>query len=691
MGQQQSQELEGQEVANMVAKHLDNFYRITGREMSDQQCRMSYSLASAPNRSTQKNYTLLKASSLKDLQINQINQGLELEGMIILPSFKMVGHMLIIMDKNNDIELTAVYNVQEKDVIKQLGLGNLIGIKNPFYKIASDGFPLIRVDNPNDVIVKESNHNLYLQKLEILVEMCQSHDQALKLLKQFSSKLQIKDFENQVKQLNTKIQNTKLIPFQQQQKQKQPGEDYLDHHQKQQDNSEMDMNQLIEMKEIQERDPNYMIKFLAATQMVQTNLNAAISMYQDLIRQNDSYAFINFNLSELCFQQGDFQKTIIYGKKFIELHERKKFNKSKIYGFAYYQIGLSQLFLGQIDESEKNLLRASELYPQEQTFIFGLAQYYYKIENFIQSEKYCLQSIKLKKNNRDSFIETSRSYLYLFGTYQKMKNMIKLIESGQKLIELDDNNIFVILQEFKLLLVDNEYTFEEKLQLINHLEKTEEFDIIAEELYEILILHSNDIQTKTTAFKQYAITYQVQQDQDQDYSKADVIDKVVLEIEQDETNHQLLDERRSYVLKPLKQQNQKFKQKKKQAKDIVEKNQELKDETSKYPGFIGKVDNICQKKTYVILFDLKLNFDCQKLRLKFIQASLKWSKSNFNSSGIKYIKEAKLYEVKLCGKNGDNGKRLLCEQTKQDGAYTILNFDKLMSHQDAERRIANRK
>ena len=38
----------------------------------------------------------------------------------------------------------------------------MIGIRNPFYKIASDGFPLIRVDNPNDVIVKESNHNIYL-------------------------------------------------------------------------------------------------------------------------------------------------------------------------------------------------------------------------------------------------------------------------------------------------------------------------------------------------------------------------------------------------------------------------------------------------------------------------------------------------------------------------------------------------
>ena len=70
--------------------------------------------------------------------------------------------MFVIMDKNNDINLTAVYNLQDKDVIYKLGLGNIIGIRNPYYKIASDGLPLIRIDNPNDVIVKESNHNLYL-------------------------------------------------------------------------------------------------------------------------------------------------------------------------------------------------------------------------------------------------------------------------------------------------------------------------------------------------------------------------------------------------------------------------------------------------------------------------------------------------------------------------------------------------
>lgn len=46
--------------------------------------------------------------------------------------------------------------------MNKLGLGNKIGIKNPFYKIASDGFPLIRVDNPNDIVVKESNHAEYL-------------------------------------------------------------------------------------------------------------------------------------------------------------------------------------------------------------------------------------------------------------------------------------------------------------------------------------------------------------------------------------------------------------------------------------------------------------------------------------------------------------------------------------------------
>ena len=55
------------------------------------------------------------------------------------------------MDKNNDIDLTAVYNLKDKDIINKIGFGSKIGIRNPFYKIASDGVPLIRVDNPTKI------------------------------------------------------------------------------------------------------------------------------------------------------------------------------------------------------------------------------------------------------------------------------------------------------------------------------------------------------------------------------------------------------------------------------------------------------------------------------------------------------------------------------------------------------------
>ncbi|KAM3146348.1 hypothetical protein pb186bvf_001693 [Paramecium bursaria] len=91
------------------------------------------------------------------------------------------------------------------------------------------------------------------------------------------------------------------------------------------------------------------------------------------------------------------------------------------------------------------------------------------------------------------------------------------------------------------------------------------------------------IKTKTIAYKQYALTYKVEKEQDFNNQKADVFDKLVLDIKKEDLHYQNHQKEKLIILNKRK-------------KYIVKNNQELRQETSKFRGYIGKVDNIFQKK-----------------------------------------------------------------------------------------------
>lgn len=64
--------------------------------------------------------------------------------------------MLVVEDKNSNVQRVALYNFNENiSSVKELGVGSKLSIINPYIRMAQDGKPLIRVDDPSSVIFGE--------------------------------------------------------------------------------------------------------------------------------------------------------------------------------------------------------------------------------------------------------------------------------------------------------------------------------------------------------------------------------------------------------------------------------------------------------------------------------------------------------------------------------------------------------
>jgi len=64
--------------------------------------------------------------------------------------------MLVVEDKNKNVQRAALYNLDESDPdVKDLGIGSKLLIINPYIRMAVDGKPLIRVDDPSSVVFGE--------------------------------------------------------------------------------------------------------------------------------------------------------------------------------------------------------------------------------------------------------------------------------------------------------------------------------------------------------------------------------------------------------------------------------------------------------------------------------------------------------------------------------------------------------
>jgi tetratricopeptide (TPR) repeat protein/ferredoxin len=90
----------------------------------------------------------------------QVHEGCAFIVRTVVDPVAMIGLALIAKDFRNDIVRVALYDftpIRNPDKLRQkFPIGTLLLIKHPFYKVAGDGKPIIRCDNPKNVIVLQS-------------------------------------------------------------------------------------------------------------------------------------------------------------------------------------------------------------------------------------------------------------------------------------------------------------------------------------------------------------------------------------------------------------------------------------------------------------------------------------------------------------------------------------------------------
>jgi hypothetical protein len=91
--------------------------------------------------------------NLEEIFLNDLKYGKNEKKYIrvqnILKTFKMNAISLIIEDSNGNVKKLSLYNFPN-DILNK---GSKFIIKEPFLKISSDGFDLIRQDNMNDIVI----------------------------------------------------------------------------------------------------------------------------------------------------------------------------------------------------------------------------------------------------------------------------------------------------------------------------------------------------------------------------------------------------------------------------------------------------------------------------------------------------------------------------------------------------------
>lgn len=63
--------------------------------------------------------------------------------------------MFTLLDETGNIEKVAVYNypLKNKSASKVFCMGASVTIKDPYYKMAMDGSPIIRIDDPSKITI----------------------------------------------------------------------------------------------------------------------------------------------------------------------------------------------------------------------------------------------------------------------------------------------------------------------------------------------------------------------------------------------------------------------------------------------------------------------------------------------------------------------------------------------------------
>lgn len=78
----------------------------------------------------------------------------------------MTGIATVIEDSNGDVDRLQLYNQSNDfDVASILSSGQVVAIKEPYYKVSADGGYSIRVDHPSDIVLLSPTDSLISSSL----------------------------------------------------------------------------------------------------------------------------------------------------------------------------------------------------------------------------------------------------------------------------------------------------------------------------------------------------------------------------------------------------------------------------------------------------------------------------------------------------------------------------------------------
>jgi hypothetical protein len=126
---------------------------------------------------TNTDITSLKMITVKDLKLNLIHKRNYMILRIIDKPILMTAAMLLLEDQDKEVLNCAVYNLNlsRNNIIKKFAVDKYVVIFEPFYKIYSDGWDGLRMDNPQEIMVFNSKDEaLNLRNKDILARIWQS-------------------------------------------------------------------------------------------------------------------------------------------------------------------------------------------------------------------------------------------------------------------------------------------------------------------------------------------------------------------------------------------------------------------------------------------------------------------------------------------------------------------------------------
>lgn len=150
-----------------------------------------------------KNYSEIK---IENLSIGKIHNNKYLKCKIIVEPFKMTAIATVIQDSKGDVSRVSIYSYPEtksknfKQIFKK---DVILTIIDPFFKIANDGLPVIRVDSPDEILIDDDSEPTEWASLKKLADNAFRNGDFEEALNYYSK----------ASKINTSDENNSIIHF----------------------------------------------------------------------------------------------------------------------------------------------------------------------------------------------------------------------------------------------------------------------------------------------------------------------------------------------------------------------------------------------------------------------------------------------------------------------------------------------